>query len=109
MGYQQETPFESIESAQEYLRLLGEEVARVLDGVEVDREAASATTAGRRLDALRLVCYKLQRLEQHIQASGRILNDLRLLRRLFAREVGSAALSIHRVPRVEEEPESLSA
>jgi hypothetical protein len=107
MGYQRENPFESIESAQEYLRLLAEELARVLNDVEADRKSASAFPAGRRVDALHLVFYKLQKLQQHIQASGRILNDLRMLRRLFACDVAGATTSIQRVRRSDEQREPL--
>jgi hypothetical protein len=107
MGYQRENPFESIENAQEYLRLLAEELARVLNDVEADRESASVSPAGRQLDALRLVFYKLQRLQQHIQASGRILNDLRRLRRLFACDAAGATASIQRVRRSDKEREPL--
>lgn len=87
MTNQPNTPFETIESAQEYLRLLLEELNRVLADVEANRKftSASASVTGRYLDALCLVHYKLQKLQQHIQVSGRILNDLRLLRRLFDR------------------------
>jgi len=107
MGYQRKNPFESIESAQDYLRLLAEELARVLNDVEADQKSASASPAGRQLDALRLVFYKLQRLQQHIQASGRILNDLRRLRRVFACEGVGATASIQRVRRSDEEREPL--
>jgi len=87
MAQQLETPFESIESAQEYLRLLAEEVACVLEEIEVDRDEAAKLGKNRRLDALHLVCYKLQRLGHHVDASKRILNDLRMLRRLFERDL----------------------
>jgi len=83
MEQQPNTPFNSIESAQDYLQLLAEELTRVLKEIESEREVASASVSSRYLDAVRLVCYKLQRLQQHVRASRRILNDLRLLRRLF--------------------------
>ena len=80
------TPFESIENAQDYLRLLGEEVAHVLGDVEADATSAVGAQFARRLDALRLVSYKLRRLQQHVQASGRLLNDLRMLGRILGCE-----------------------
>jgi signal transduction histidine kinase len=86
MSHQLQTPFESIENAQEYLRLLSEEVALVLREIEDDRTEAASSAQSRRLDALHLVCYKLQRLSHHVDSSRRILNDLRLLRRLFERD-----------------------
>lgn len=86
MSQQLQTPFESIENAQEYLRLLAEEVAMVLGEIEDDRTDAASSAESRRLDALHLVCYKLQRLSHHVDSSRRILNDLRMLRRLFERD-----------------------
>jgi hypothetical protein len=96
MDQQPETPFESIESAQEYLCLLAEEVAVALDDVQADRESASGSNSARQLDALCLVLYNLHKLQQHIHASRRILNDLRTLRRLFAGE-RSRAVPVPRI------------
>ena len=44
------------------------------------------STTPRRLEALRLVLYKLERLEHHLKASCLELNDLRTLRRLLLQE-----------------------
>jgi hypothetical protein len=88
MSQQLQTPFESIEGAQDYLRLLAEEVACVLQEIESDRTEAARLGQSRRLDALHLACFKLQRLGHHVDASKRILNDLRMLRRLFERDLG---------------------
>ena len=88
MRQQLHTPFESIEGAQEYLHLLAEEIACVLQEIETDRTEAAALGHNRRLDALHLACFKLQRLGHHVDASKRILNDLRMLRRLFERDLG---------------------
>jgi hypothetical protein len=73
--------FESIEEAQEYLRLLREVVdeTRTFIGAEIDEAAAER----RRADALRLVDYKLTHLCDHLRASSRLLNDLRTLRRVL--------------------------
>ncbi len=67
MSYQSETPFDNIESALEYVNHLLEELAR-------------------RKQALQLANYKLDKLSSHIAASRRILNDLRMLRRLLLEE-----------------------
>jgi 8-oxo-dGTP pyrophosphatase MutT (NUDIX family) len=79
------TAFDTIESAQEFLALLREAVE------EAKLTAASDTTQteGRNLDALRIVLYKLEKLEQHLKVSGRLLNDLRTLRRLLLEERGA--------------------
>lgn len=80
------TPFETIESAQEFLALLREAVDDARSNVGVDMIAETNLGSTRRLDALRLVSYKLEKLEQHLKASGRLLNDLRTLRRLLLDE-----------------------
>ena len=80
-----ETPFESIEGAQEYMRLLAEAVREARQEVEADI-GSQGDSQQRRLEALRIVSYKLVKLEQHMKASQRILNDLRSLRRLLFEE-----------------------
>ena len=54
--------------------------------VDAQAVAAQAEGAPRRLEALQLVAYKLDRLAWHIDGSRRILNDLRTLRRLLLGE-----------------------
>ena len=82
----QRTPFDSIEGSLEYLGLLREAVqkAKMDVGEEVGR--ANAASARRRLEALQLVGYKLDRLGWHVDGSHRLLNDLRTLRRLLLGE-----------------------
>jgi hypothetical protein len=86
-----ETPFESIEGAQEYMRLLAEAVGEARQEVESDI-GAQADADERRLQALRIVAYKLEKLAQHMKQSQRILNDLRSLRRLLFEERRRPAL-----------------
>ena len=81
-----QTPFDSIESAHEYVTLLASQLDGVQAAVAEDFAEAQNETAGRRLDALRLVDYKLAQLKHHLTAAGRILNDLRALRRLLLGE-----------------------
>jgi hypothetical protein len=81
-----DTPFETIESAHDYVRLLREQVLSVEAEVLEDTGAAIEEGAARRVDALRLVHYKLKQLNDHLGASSRILNDLRALRRLLTLE-----------------------
>jgi hypothetical protein len=81
------TPFDSIEGAQEYLSLLAESLEEALSAVQEDAvEAARTKGAERRLEALRLVQFKLSKLREHLASSRRILGDLRTLRRLLLRE-----------------------
>jgi hypothetical protein len=78
------TPFDSIEGAHDYIRLLGEAVEDAQKSITEDlAEAAATKGAERRVDALRLVDYKLNQMQQHMSATSRILNDLRTLRRLL--------------------------
>lgn len=86
MDYTNETPFDSVESAHEYLRLLSEAMLEAKRDIEGDLGVEAGSKDGRHVEALRLVLYKLDKLEHHIRASRRILNDLRMLRRLLLQE-----------------------
>lgn len=80
-------PFDTIEGAQEYLRLLLESLEEARSSIAHDASSTVRTNnAERRLEALRLVEYKLNQLQGHLTSSRRILNDLRTLRRLLLRE-----------------------
>ena len=81
-----QTPFDSVENAKEYIRLLVDAVADARRDVDTDIAAAEASKSDRRLQALRLVRFKLDTLERHLNSSGRTLNDLRTLRRLLLQE-----------------------
>ena len=83
MSYRPDTPFDSVESAHEYVRLLEEAIAEAKCDVAADVSAAPENATDRRLEAQRLVHYKLEKLEQHLHQSSRLLNDLRSLRRLL--------------------------
>jgi hypothetical protein len=80
------TPFDSVENAQDYVKLLIEAVAEAKREIESDADAATESKSERRTEALRLVQHKLEKLEQHLKTSGRLLNDLRTLRRLLLEE-----------------------
>ena len=86
MNKRVETPFDSIENAQKYIKLLGETVGESIG--DIDGEIIAATESGleRRLQALRIVHFKLQKLEQQLHTCSRTLNDLRSLRRLLLEE-----------------------
>ena len=86
MSYKPETPFDSIEGSHEYVALLAATIEEVR--VEIDSEIAFSTSdeAARRREALELVSYKLTRLSAHMTSSRRILNDLRMLRRVLLGE-----------------------
>lgn len=80
-----QTAFDTIESAQEFLALLREAVEEAKQTSEADILEAGLNQR-RQLDAVRLVLYKLNTLEQHLKVSARLLNDLRTLRRLLLEE-----------------------
>ena len=92
MTHRHETPFDSIEGAQEYVGLLAEALEEAFAAIEEDTDAAAQTPgAERRLQALRIVTLKLRQLRVHLDASRRILNDLRTLRRLLLNERDASA------------------
>jgi hypothetical protein len=86
MNGQFQNPFESIESAHDFFRLLSEEVLEAKQEIDADLQRESALPSSRRLDALRVASYGLEKLEAHVIRSSRILNDLRSLRRLLFSE-----------------------
>ena len=81
-----ETPFDNIESSQEYVSLLAEAIREAIAEVEADIALAGADGAPRRKEALQMVHFKLTKLNSHMTAGSRILNDLRTLRRLLLDE-----------------------
>jgi hypothetical protein len=80
------TPFDSIESAHEYVRLLCEAVEEAERAIQREITYPCAFTGARHLDALRIVDYKLKTLRQHFVVSQRLLTDLRTLRRYLLDE-----------------------
>lgn len=85
-----ETPFDSLEAAHEYVSLLLDEVRRTRQDVAEDLAAAQGDGSARRGEALQLVSWKLERLEQQLGSSRRLMNDLRRLRRLLVGELEDA-------------------
>ena len=81
-----EDQFETLESAHDFVALLAETVAEAKRELENDVQRESASNSTRRQDALRLALYNLGKLELHVNRTGRILNDLRTLRRLLFEE-----------------------
>ena len=91
MGQKAETPFDNIEGSHEYVRMLAEAVDEARRDVEQEIATAEQDSADRRKEALLLVAYNLAKLNLHITSSRRILNDLRILRRLLLAERGLRA------------------
>jgi hypothetical protein len=87
MCAKRETPFDNIESAHEYVSMLVEALEEADRSIKDDIDAATGTPGlERRVQALRVVEYKLSHLRDHFHASRRLLNDLRTLRRLLLGE-----------------------
>ena len=82
----QQNPFDTVENAHLYVRLLVEAIAEAKSEIQADLAAAAKARSERRLEGLRIVQFKLDTLEQHLKTSGRLLNDLRTLRRLLLDE-----------------------
>jgi hypothetical protein len=81
-----QNPFDSIESAQDFMGLLSEAIEEAIRDVEDDRKAAEKEGQERRVQALNLALYKLKSLNEHVDRSRRILKDLRSIRRILVGE-----------------------
>jgi hypothetical protein len=84
--YTSQTPFDNIESSHQYVALLVEAIEEARREVEDEIALAMREGPERRKEALQIVAYNLAKLSFHTKASGRILNDLRTLRRLLLAE-----------------------
>ncbi|MGC1452692.1 MAG: hypothetical protein WA830_21895 [Candidatus Sulfotelmatobacter sp.] len=81
-----EQPFDSIESAHEYMNILAETTLEVMGDLKRDRDRAIGEGDLRRAQAIDLAMFKLKMLSCHVHKSRRMLNDLRILRRLILNE-----------------------
>jgi hypothetical protein len=79
------SPFETIESAEEFMSLLHGEIEKAQAEIEALLQEDQASDS-RQEEALRLVVHKLTTLKGHSEASQRILRDLRTLRNLLLRQ-----------------------
>jgi len=81
-----EQPFESIESAHEYMNILAATTLEAMSDLKRDRDEALREGELRRAQAIDLAIFKLKMLGCHVHKSRRMLNDLRILRRLILNE-----------------------
>ena len=86
MSYRRETPFDNIESAEQFVKLLIEAIKESRRDVDAEIALAEANRSGRSKKALQLVSANLAKLSQHMTTSRRILNHLKTLRRLLLQE-----------------------
>jgi hypothetical protein len=79
-------PFSSIESAINFMQVLAETILETRK--ELDQELKLAMSAGqeRRARGIALALFKLKTLNGHVYRSRRVLNDLRMLRRVILNE-----------------------
>lgn len=81
-----EQPFDSIESAQEYMNVLAATALDVMSDLKRDRDQSLRDGEDRRAQAIDLAIFKLKMLGCYVHKSRRVLNDLRILRRLILNE-----------------------
>jgi len=94
MTPRQQTPFESIEGALEYVGQLLEATQEAKRQIEEEIVHASSPEQARKKQALQLVMFKLATLDFHITKSKRVLGDLRKLRRLILEAPETQASSV---------------
>ncbi|MGA2213306.1 MAG: hypothetical protein ABSH31_08535 [Bryobacteraceae bacterium] len=82
MADQAAQPFDSIESAHEFMVLLESVIAQTQGELQAMLDDAGDE---RRTEALRLALFKISQLDTHTRKSRRILNDLGLIRSLLVR------------------------
>ena len=78
--------FDSIESAQDYMRVLAETIIESMKDLNHDQQAALRDGQPRQAQAIELAVFKLKKLGCHVHKSRIILNDLRTVRRLILNE-----------------------
>jgi len=86
MSYRPETPFDNIESAEQFVKLLIEAIEESRRDVDAEIALVEGNRSGRSKKALQLVSANLAKLGQHMATSRRILNHLRTLHRLLLQE-----------------------
>jgi len=79
-------PFDSIDSAHEYVNILAATTPDAMTELKRDRDQALRDGELRRAQAMDLAMFKLKMLGCYVFKSRRMLNDLRILRRLILNE-----------------------
>jgi hypothetical protein len=85
-AYELGQPFDSIESAQDFMQILAETILETMTDLNRDHQAAMKDSQERRAQAIELAIFKLKTLNCHVHKSRRVLNDLRMIRRLILNE-----------------------
>ena len=76
-------PFSTIESTQEFLSLLSEQIDDVLNEVHRELSACKFLKHGLRVQAWQLTLYTTTKLSAHIAKSRKLMSDLTTLRNLL--------------------------
>jgi|SRR4051812_28401603 hypothetical protein len=95
-----ENPFETIESAREFIAMFSEMISEAKLEVEEHLQQELGAESERSRDALRIAHYNLVKLEAHMNSSRRIVNHLRSLRKLLFNERPSVVQSAPILPEV---------
>jgi hypothetical protein len=85
-GDEKGQPFESIESAYEFMNILAETMMGVMIDPHRDYQIALKERETRRARAIELALFKSKSLTCYVTKSRRMLNDLRTIRRLILNE-----------------------
>jgi hypothetical protein len=85
-GQEIEQPFDTIEGAHEYMNILASTALEVTSALNRDHDIALRAGDTRRAQAIDLAMFKLKMLNCYVFKSRRMLNDLRILRRLILNE-----------------------
>jgi len=86
MDHRPETPFDNIESAEQFVKLLIEAIDQSRRDVDADIALYDGDSLRRSKKALQLISSNLAKLSQHMANSRRIMNHLKTLRRLLLQE-----------------------
>ena len=81
-----EQPFDSIESAQDFMQVLAETILDAAKDLNREHQIAVRDGLERRAKAIELAQYKVKMLSCYVLKSKIMLNDLRMLRRLILNE-----------------------
>ena len=81
-----ENPFDSIESAYDFMNILAETILDAMKDLRSDHAVAVKGGQERTAKALELALYKTKTLNCYVAKSRRALNDLRTIRRLILNE-----------------------
>ena len=81
-----EQPFESIESAHDFMNVLAQTIVTAMQDLHHDHQIAVKDGQERRARAIELALFKAKTLNSYVHKSRRTLNDLRTIRRLILNE-----------------------